>query len=105
MGWRLTERLEAGGQAAGRCSGPPIYGEADANFLLTLIERQSDLTLDEVVRVLRKQGIAESRTSVWRFFSGTTSRSKKPCARPEAARADVARARWRWMLSQHRTCF
>ena len=29
--------------------------EKHANFLLTLIERQSDLTLDEVVCVLRKQ--------------------------------------------------
>ena len=71
--WKL------GGQAAGREHRPL---EKHANFLLTLIERQSDLTLDEVVCVLRKQGIRSSRTSVWRFFKRhNVAFQKKPCTR------------------------
>ena len=37
-----------------RGAGAPPLLEKHASFLLTLIERQSDLTLDEVVCVLRK---------------------------------------------------
>ena len=59
--------------------------EKHANFLLTLIERQSDLTLDEVVCVLRKQGIRSSRTSVWRFFKRHNITFKKNPARGGAA--------------------
>ena len=57
----LPNDWKLGGQAAGGSTSPL---EKHANFLLTLIERQSDLTLDEVVCVLRKQGIRSSRTSV-----------------------------------------
>jgi len=64
---------------------------------LTLIERQSDLTLDEVVCVLRKQGTRildrenggarppTSRTSVWRFFKRHNITFKKNPARGGAA--------------------
>ena len=65
--------------------------------MLTLIERQSDLTLDEVVCVLRKQGIRSSRTSVWRFFKRHNITFKKSPARGGAA---IARARRRWMRAQ-----
>lgn len=57
----------------GRCTAKPRGGstsplEEHADFLLALIEEQADLTLDEVVRTMRKHRIAGSRTAVWRFF-------------------------------------
>jgi transposase len=36
--------------------------------LLGLIAEQADLTLDEIVAVMRKRRIAGSRSAVWRFF-------------------------------------
>jgi transposase len=36
--------------------------------LLALIELEADLTLDEVVGVMRELKIPGSRTAVWRFF-------------------------------------
>jgi hypothetical protein len=38
------------------------------------IEKQTDLTLDEVVLAMRKHKIAGSRTAVWRFFSLSVTR-------------------------------
>ena len=97
-GLRLTERLEAGRPSRG--AGAPPLLEKHANFLLTLIERQSDLTLDEVVCVLRKQGIRSSRTSVWRFFKRHNITFKETLHAAEQQRAAVARARRRWMRAQ-----
>jgi hypothetical protein len=42
-----------------------------ADFLLGLIEKQPDLTLDEVVLAMRKDKILGSRTAVWRFYSAS----------------------------------
>src|SRR4029079_18674361 len=57
----------------GRCAAQPRGGrgaplDKHADFLLALIEKQSDLTLDEAVLVMRKHKIPGSRTAVWRFF-------------------------------------
>src|SRR5437016_489862 len=57
----------------GSCAAKPRGGstsplEAHAPWLLTLIEEQPDLTLDEVVSVMHKHGIAGSRTAVWSFL-------------------------------------
>ena len=57
----------------GSCAAKPRGGgtsplEKYANFLLTLIEGQPDLTLDEVVCAMRKRKLSGSRTAVWRFF-------------------------------------
>jgi len=53
-----------------------------ADFLLGLIEKQSDLTLDEVVLLLmRKHKIPGSRTAVWRFFQRHKITFKKKPAR------------------------
>ena len=57
----------------GRCAAKPRGGstsplEKQADFLLALIEVEPDLTLDEVVRAMRKHKIPGSRTAVWRFF-------------------------------------
>jgi hypothetical protein len=39
-----------------------------SDFLLALIEEQTDLTPDEMVLAMRKHRIPGSRTAVWRFF-------------------------------------
>ena len=55
--------------------------ERHAGFLLGLIEKQADLTLDEVVSAMRKHKIAGSRTAVWRFFKRHKITFKKKPAR------------------------
>ena len=82
MGCDLPNDWKLGGPSRGARTSSL---EKHANFLLTLIERQSDLTLDEVVCVLRKQGIRSSRTSVWRFFKRHNITFKKNPARGGAA--------------------
>jgi hypothetical protein len=76
--------------------------EAHADFLLALVEERPDLTLDEVICAMRQHKIPGSRTAV-RYgasFSATRSRSKKALRAAEQERADVARARRRWMRKQ-----
>jgi transposase len=71
----------------GSCASKPRGGstsplEAHAPWLLTLIEEQPDLTLDEVVSAMHKHGIAGSRTAVWSFFKRhNISFKKKPARR------------------------
>ena len=71
----------------GRCAAKPRGGsisplEEHADFLLGLIEKRSDLTLDEVVLAMRKDKIPGSRTAVWRFFMRhKITFKKKACAR------------------------
>jgi transposase len=77
----------------GSCAAKPFGGstsplEEYATFLLTLIAEQPDLTLDEVVAIMRKHKVPGKRTSVWRFSSGATrSRSKK---KPAGGRTGAA---------------
>jgi len=57
----------------GRCAAKPRGGsisplEKHADFLLGLIDKQPDLTLDEVVLAMHQAKISGSRTAVWRFF-------------------------------------
>jgi transposase len=71
----------------GSCAAKPRGGstsplEAHAQWLLMLIEKQPDLTLDEVVSAMHKHGIAGSRTAVWTFFKRhNISFKKKPACR------------------------
>ena len=89
----------------GRCAAKPRGGsisplEKHAAFLLALIDAQPDLTLDEVVSVMRRQRISGSRTAVWRFFHRHKITFKKSLRAAEQERADAARARRRWMREQ-----
>ena len=89
----------------GRCAAKPRGGsisplEEHADFLLALIDEQPDLTLDEVVSAMRRQRISGSRTAVWRFFQRHKITFKKSLRAAEQERADVARARRRWMREQ-----
>jgi transposase len=70
----------------GRCAAKARGGsssplEKHADFLLALIEKQPDLTLDEVVSVMRKRKISGSRSAVWRFFKRHKITFKKKPAR------------------------
>ncbi len=58
--------------------------EKHADFLLGLIEKQPDLTLDEVVLAMRKHKIPGGRTAVWRFFKRHKITFKKKPARSGA---------------------
>src|SRR5258705_3324041 len=77
----------------GRCAAKPRGGsisplEKHADFLLGLIEKQPDLTLDEVVLAMRKHKIPGGRAAVWRFFKRhKITFKKKACAqRSKSAR-------------------
>src|SRR6201994_5053140 len=70
----------------GRCAAKQRCGstsplEKHADFLLALIELEPDLTLDEVVSVMRELKIPGSRTAVWRFFQRHKITFKKKPAR------------------------
>ena len=77
---KWMQRRQATGSVAAKPSGGSISPlEAHADFLLSLIARQADLTLDEIVVALRKRRIAGSRSAVWRFFQRhNISVKKKP---------------------------
>jgi transposase len=88
----------------GRCAAKPRGGsisllEKHSDFLLGLIEQQPDLT-NEVVLAMREHKIPGSRTAVWRFFKRHEITFKKSLRAAEQERADVARARRRWMREQ-----
>ena len=74
--------------------------ETHAAFLFTLIARQPDLTLDEIVAAIHKRRIAGSRSAVWRFFQRHKISFKKSLRAAEQERTDVARAPRRWMRQQ-----
>jgi len=59
---------ETGNCTAKRFGGSTSPLEKYADVLLTLVADQPDLTLDEIVAVMRKQKIPGKRTAVWRFF-------------------------------------
>ena len=92
-------------RTTGSCAAKPRGGstsplEKYANFLLKLIEGQPDLTLDEVVCAMRKRKLPVVAPRRGASFSATRSRLKKSLSAAEQQRADVARARRRWMREQ-----
>ena len=98
---KWMQRRQATGSIAPKPSGGSISPlEAHAAFLFVLIARQPDLTLDEIVAAMHKRRIAGSRSAVWRFFQRHKISVKKSLRAAEQERADVARARRRWMREQ-----
>jgi transposase len=99
---RWMQRFVRFGSAAAKPSGgstSPL--EAHAPWLLELIAKHPDLTLDEIVMAMQREGIAGSRVAVWRFFKRHNITVKKKSVRAaEQQRPDVARARRRWMREQ-----
>ena len=74
-------------------SGPKPRGgsisplEQHAEWILTLVTEQPDLTLDEIVLTMHKNRIRGSRSALWRFFARhDITVKKKPASRRTAAR-------------------
>ena len=78
---KWMQRRQATGSVAAKPSGGSISPlEAHADFLLSLIAGQADLTLDEIVVALRKRRIAGSRSAIWCFFQRHNISVKKKLA-------------------------
>lgn len=79
------QRFEETGSVAAKPSGgstSPL--EKHAESLLALIAERPDMTLDEIVVVMRKRRIAGSRSAVWRFFARRDISFKKNFVRGRA---------------------
>src|SRR4029077_14920613 len=76
----------------------PLEGCADQ--ILTLVGEQPDGTLDELVAALRKRRLCGSRSALWRLLECHGISVKKSLRTAEQDRADVARARRRWIRQQ-----
>jgi transposase len=90
---RWAQRFVQFGSAAAK----PIGGstsplEAHAAWLLELIAKHPDWTLDEIVAAMRRHGIAGSRSAVWRFFERHKITVKKKSL---YARRSRSRRTWR----------
>ena len=73
-----AQRFKTTGSVAAKPSGgstSPL--EKHAEFLLALIAKQPDLTLDEIVAAMNKRGIPGSRSAVWRFYDRRNISFKK----------------------------
>ena len=68
--------------------------------ILALIREQPDLTLNEIVSILHRRRIPGSRSALSRFFARHGITFKKSLRAAERKRADVARARRRWIREQ-----
>jgi transposase len=82
---RWMQRVARNGSVAAHSSGgstSPL--EQHAAFLLTLIEEQPDLTLDEIVVALRAAHLSGSRSAVARFYVRHQISFKKKPARQRA---------------------
>jgi len=99
---RWMQRLVQSGTVAAK----PIGGstsplEAHRDWFFQLIAEHPDITLDEIVVAMKRQGIPGRRGAVWRFFQRHKITVKKKSMRAaEQERADVMRARRRWMREQ-----
>ena len=110
-----AERFEISASAAvkwlqrwrdhGVCVAKPRGGsrsilEDHAERILALVDEQPDRTLDELVAAMRKRRIPGSRSALWRFLDRHDITFKKSLRAAEQHRADVARARRRWIRQQ-----
>jgi predicted lipid-binding transport protein (Tim44 family) len=74
--------------------------EKHSRQILAVISAQPDLSLDEIVSALHKRRIPGSRSALSRFFARHGITIKKSLRAVERKRADVARARRRWIREQ-----
>ena len=68
--------------------------------ILALVAEKPDLTLIETVAELRRRRIQTSKSALSRFFGRHGITLKKSLQAAERERADVARARRRWIREQ-----
>jgi transposase len=76
----LQRWRDAGSSTAIPNGGSTSPLDKHAHWLLALIIKQPDLTLDEVLAAMRKRQIAGSRTALWRFFARHDITFKKKSA-------------------------
>ncbi len=99
---KWLQRLRETGSAAAKPRGgstSPL--EEHAAVILALIEERSDATYAEMLAALAARQIKSSRGALWRFFARhRITRKKKSLRAAEQKRADVARARRRWIREQ-----
>jgi transposase len=99
---RWLQRWEKDRSAAPKpCGGSVSPLEKFAARVLALVAEQPDLTLVETLKELRRQRIRTSRTALWRFLDRhDITFKKKSLYAAERKRADVARARQKWIREQ-----
>src|SRR4029453_12614187 len=98
---RWCQRWSETGSAAPKPSGGSVSPlEEHADWILALIAKQPDLTLEEILAAMAKQGIPGSRSALQRFFDRHNVSFKKSLQAAEQKRVDVARARRRWIREQ-----
>ena len=95
-----AQRFETTGSVAASQVAEALRRWKAREFLLALIAKQPDLTLDEIVAAMNKRGIPGSRSAVWRFYDRRNISFKKNFVRGGAKARDVAHARRRWMREQ-----
>ena len=78
--WRRTGRREAKRMGGYFCS--PL--DAHASWLLSVVDTQPDLTLEEIRTLLREAGVVVGLGSVWRFFERHEISFKKNRSRRRA---------------------
>jgi len=97
----LRRLHETGSAAAKPRGGSTSPLEAHAVVILALVEEQPDATYEEILAALAARQIKSSRGALWRFFARhRITRKKKSLRAAEQQRADVARARRRWIREQ-----
>ena len=87
---RWCQRWSETGSAAPKRSGGSVSPlEEHSDWILALIAKQPDLTLEEILAAMAKHGISGSRSALQRFFDRTMSK------KPARGRAKTSRCRSR----------
>jgi transposase len=95
---KWLQRWRESGSAAPKPRGGSVSPlEEHGARVLDVVAGRPDLTLVETVAELRKQRIRTSRSSLWRFLDRHGVTLKKNLQAAERQRADVTRARRRWI--------
>ncbi len=82
---RWCQRWSETGSAAPKRSGGSVSPlEEHSDWILALIAKQPDLTLEEILAAMAKQGIPGSRSALQRFFDRHNVSFKKKPARGRA---------------------
>ena len=98
---KWLQRWHESGSAAPKPRGGSVSPlEEFAAQVRALIAERPDLTLMETVAELCRRRIRTSRSSLWRFLDRHGITLKKSLQAEERQRADVARARRRWIREQ-----
>ena len=98
---RFVQRWDESGSAAPRPRGGSVSPlEEHAERILALVAERPDLILKETVAELLKRRIKTSKSALSRFFGRHGITFKKSLQAEERQRADVARARRRWIREQ-----